>query len=129
MTIAQLLESVLGKACCMEGTFGDGTPFTSNSTDIAESICKRLKENGFERHGNECLINGMTGEMIDAQVFCAPVFYQRLKHMVSDKLHSRSQGHVTTLTRQPLNRSNFIISLYYFKKKKIDIYIFVYQKY
>jgi DNA-directed RNA polymerase beta subunit len=97
MTIAQLLESVLGKACCMEGTFGDGTPFTSNSTDIAESICKRLKENGFERHGNECLINGMTGEMIDAQVFCAPVFYQRLKHMVSDKLHSRSQGHVTTL--------------------------------
>ena len=70
MTIAQLLETVLGKACCMEGTFGDGTPFTSNSTNIAEQICDRLKVHGFERHGNESLINGMTGEMIDAQVYC-----------------------------------------------------------
>lgn len=70
MTIAQLLETVLGKACCMEGTFGDGTPFTSNSTNVGEQICDRLKDHGFERHGNECLINGMTGEMIDAQVFC-----------------------------------------------------------
>ena len=85
--IAQLLETVLGKACCMEGTFGDGTPFTSNSTNIAEQICDRLKVQGFERHGNEYLINGMTGEIIDAKVLIGPVHYQRLKHMVSDKLH------------------------------------------
>ena len=83
---------MLGKACCFEGTFGDATPFSSNSVDVAESICDRLKVHGFERHGNEQLINGMTGEMIDAQVFQGPVYYQRLKHMVSDKLHSRSQG-------------------------------------
>ena len=102
MTISQLLETVLGKACCFEGTFGDATPFSSNSTDVAESICNRLKVHGFERYGNEQLTNGMTGEIIDAQVFFGPVYYQRLKHMVSDKMHSRSQGHVTTLTRQPL---------------------------
>jgi hypothetical protein len=70
MTISQLLETVLGKACSFEGTFGDATPFSSNSVDVAESICDRLQVHGFERHGNEQLINGMTGEMIDAQVFC-----------------------------------------------------------
>lgn len=102
MTISQLLETVLGKTCCFEGTFGDATPFSSNSTNVAESICNRLQKYGFERHGNEILINGMTGEPIDAQIFIGPCFYQRLKHMVSDKIHSRCQGPVTTLHRQPL---------------------------
>jgi intein/homing endonuclease len=102
MTISQILETVLGKACCMEGTFGDATPFSSNSTNIAEQICERLKYHGFQRQGWETMYNGMTGEPLEAQIYCGPVFYQRLKHMVSDKMHSRSQGHVTSLTRQPL---------------------------
>jgi hypothetical protein len=102
MTISQILETVLGKACCMEGTFGDATPFSSNSTNIAEQICERLKYHGFQRQGWETMYNGMTGEPLEAQIFMGPVFYQRLKHMVSDKMHSRSQGHVTSLTRQPL---------------------------
>ena len=99
MTISQLLECVLGKACCFEGTFGDATAFTSNSHNIAESICDRLKVFGFEKHGNEEMINGMTGEPLEAQVFIGPTYYQRLKHMVSDKMHSRAQGQVTNLTR------------------------------
>jgi len=102
MTISQLLENVLGKSCALEGKFGDATPFSSNSTSIAEEICERLHKNGYQRTGYERMINGFTGEMIDANIFIGPVTYQRLKHMVSDKLHSRSQGHVTTLTRQPL---------------------------
>ena len=146
MTISQLLETVLGKSCCIEGTFGDATPFTSNSTNIAEQICDRLQKNGYERHGWERMINGMTGEMIEAQILIGPCFYQRLKHMVSDKvslslnnhlcifiitlylfflflqMHSRSQGLVTSLTRQPLKSGNFIISVYNFSiKLKIDI--------
>lgn len=122
MTISQLLETVLGKSCCIEGTFGDATPFTSNSTNIAEQICDRLQKNGYERHGWERMMNGMTGEMIEAQILIGPCFYQRLKHMVSDKMHSRSQGLVTSLTRQPLKSGNFIISVYNFSiKLKIDI--------
>ncbi len=112
MTISQLLETVLGKSCCFDGKLGDSTPFSSNSVDVAETICNGLQKHGYERHGNEMLINGMTGEMIDSQVLIGPVTYQRLKHMVSDKLHSRSQGHVTTLTRQPLKSTyNLIIIL------------------
>jgi len=102
MTVSQLLETVLGKACCMEGSYGDATAFSSNSDNIAEHICDRLEKNGFERTGWEMLYNGMTGLPIKAKIFIGPVFYQRLKHMVSDKIHSRSHGHVTTLTRQPL---------------------------
>jgi DNA-directed RNA polymerase II subunit RPB2 len=86
----------------MEGTFGDATPFTSNSVDIAEQLCERLEKNGYNRYGWETLYSGFTGEPITAQIYMGPTLYQRLKHMVSDKIHSRSQGHVTTLTRQPL---------------------------
>jgi DNA-directed RNA polymerase II subunit RPB2 len=97
MTINVLLETVLGKSCAVEGTFGDATPFTSNSVDISDKLCDRLQKNGFNKNGWEELINGFTGEPIKARVFVGPTFYQRLKHMVHAKIHSRSQGHVTTL--------------------------------
>ena len=102
MTINVLLESILGKSCLAEGTFGDATAFTSNSIDVAETLCNRLEKNGFERHGWEQLYSGLTGEPITAKIFMAPTYYCRLKHLVGDKIHSRAQGHVTTLTRQPL---------------------------
>ena len=70
MTINVLLETLLGKSCLLEGTFGDATPFTSNSTNIAEKLCDRLQNNGYERHGWEELINGFTGEPIKAKIFC-----------------------------------------------------------
>ena len=81
MTISQLLETVLGKSCCIEGKFGDATPFTSNSTNVAEQICDRLQNNGYERHGWEQMMNGMTGEMIEAQIFC---FEKGTKVMMGD---------------------------------------------
>jgi|UniRef100_A0A6C0J1Q7 DNA-directed RNA polymerase II subunit RPB2 len=107
MTINQLMESVLGKSCAIEGTFGDSTPFTESSVpneegkSIAEQICERLGMNGYQGNGNETLYNGMTGEPM-GEFFIGPVYYQRLKHLVSDKIHARDTGPVTTLTRQPL---------------------------
>lgn len=101
MTINQLLECVLGKSCAIEGKFGDASPFGSNSIDIAEHLCDRLGMNQYERTGKEMLYSGFTGEPI-GEVFIGPVYYQRLKHLVSDKMHSRATGPITTLTRQPL---------------------------
>ena len=101
MTINQLMESVLGKSCVMEGVFGDATPFTSSSVNIAEELCDRLEMNKFERTGMEMLYNGMTGEPM-GMVFIGPVYYQRLKHLVSDKIHARAKGPNATLTRQPM---------------------------
>jgi DNA-directed RNA polymerase II subunit RPB2 len=104
MTINQLMETVLGKASALDGKYGDATPFGAKSdpATIGEDICTRLKSCGFEKHGYETMYSGFSGEPLDAQIFIGPVMYQRLKHMVSEKIHSRNSGHVTTLTRQPL---------------------------
>ena len=98
MTIGQLKETLLGKVCLELGLFGDGTSF--GKFDIKD-ICKLLQENNFEKHGNELLMNGMTGEQLESDIFIGPAFYQRLKHMVIDKQHSRGQGPMVNLTRQP----------------------------
>jgi DNA-directed RNA polymerase II subunit RPB2 len=98
MTIGQLKETVLGKVLIELGLFGDGTSF--GQFDVKD-ICKELINLGYEAHGNELLYNGLTGEQFECSVFMGPVFYQRLKHMVNDKAHSRSIGPMVNLTRQP----------------------------
>ena len=98
MTVNQLIECALGKICLVEGKIGDCTAFTSQN--IAEQISERLKELGHDDCSEE-LFNGFTGEKMDAKIFMGPTYYQRLKHMVSDKVHARAKGMVTTLTRQP----------------------------
>jgi DNA-directed RNA polymerase II subunit RPB2 len=98
MTIAQLKETLLGKVLIELGLFGDGTSF--GNMDI-RTISKELQKLGYESYGNEILYNGLTGEQLETSVFIGPVFYQRLKHMVSDKQHSRSIGPMVNLTRQP----------------------------
>ena len=98
MTIGQLKETVLGKTLLSLGLFGDGTSFGDFEV---KDICKELLKVGYEAHGNELLHNGLTGEQVECSVFMGPVFYQRLKHMVNDKTHSRSIGPMVNLTRQP----------------------------
>lgn len=98
MTIAQLKETLLGKVLIQMGLFGDGTSF--GKFDIKD-IANELQKLGYESKGNELMYNGLTGEQIDTSIFIGPVFYQRLKHMVSDKMHSRSIGPMVNLTRQP----------------------------
>ena len=90
MTIAQLMECLMGKACCAIGTYGDATPFTELSV---EDIAKELEAQGLERYGNEIMYNSRTGEQINTAIFCGPTYYQRLKHMVSDKCHCLTPGH------------------------------------
>lgn len=98
MTIAQLKETLLGKVLLELGMFGDGTSFGGLSID---TICDELRNIGYHSQGNEMLYNGLTGEQLETDVFIGPVFYQRLKHMVADKQHSRSIGPMVNLTRQP----------------------------
>jgi DNA-directed RNA polymerase II subunit RPB2 len=98
MTIAQLKETLLGKLLLEIGLYGDGTSF--GNLEINE-ICKELQKIGYESNGNELLYNGLTGEQMETKIFMGPAFYQRLKHMVNDKQHSRSIGPMVNLTRQP----------------------------
>ena len=98
MTIGQLKETILGKVLIELGMFGDGTSF--GELDV-KTIAEELQKVGYESYGNEVMYNGLTGEQFETNVFIGPVFYQRLKHMVNDKQHSRSIGPMVNLTRQP----------------------------
>jgi DNA-directed RNA polymerase II subunit RPB2 len=99
MTIGQLMECLMGKLCAIHGQQGDATPFRGTSI---EEISDRLEAYGYDRLGGETLYNGMTGEALPGKIFIGPTYYQRLKHMVLDKQHSRSRGPVQILTRQPV---------------------------
>ena len=98
MTIGHLKETLLGKTLLALGLFGDGTSFGDFHID---DISKELLNVGYESNGNELMYNGLTGEQFEVSTFLGPVFYQRLKHMVNDKSHSRSIGPMVNLTRQP----------------------------
>ena len=98
MTMSQLKETLLGKVLVQLGLFGDGTSFGELNIN---TISEKLSELGYEGHGNEIMYNGTTGEQFQCSTFIGPVFYQRLKHMVNDKKHSRSIGPMVNLTRQP----------------------------
>lgn len=98
MTIGQLKETLLGKVLIELGLFGDGTSFNDLSI---ENISEELLNLGYESYGNELMYDGLTGVQIESDIFMGPAFYQRLKHMVNDKQHSRSIGPMVNLTRQP----------------------------
>ena len=99
MTIAHLMETLMGRVCSEIGAVGDGSPFTDVSVD---GLTRILRDNlKLEPHANEVLYCGTTGKQMPTSIFMGPIFYQRLKHMVDDKIHSRSSGPLVMLTRQP----------------------------
>jgi len=98
MTIGHLVEQLTGKVGALVGCQGDATPFTRVTV---KDISGRLHDMGWQRYGTERVYNGHTGRTLTNKIFVGPVYYQRLKHMVSDKVQSRSRGPLQTLVRQP----------------------------
>ena len=150
MTLSQLIECLYSKVGSLDGTFGDSTAFTEQSINPVEDIAKKLQSFGFQRYGNERMYNGFTGEMIDSDIFIGPTYYQRLKHLVADKIHCLTPDHdvltisgwkkildvtledkVATLNKNgeleydnPLNIMNYPDyegSMYYIKNQSIDL--------
>uniref|UniRef100_A0A6C0AX87 DNA-directed RNA polymerase n=1 Tax=viral metagenome TaxID=1070528 RepID=A0A6C0AX87_9ZZZZ len=99
MTIGQLVETIMGKACTGYGVFGDCTAFLNKGSKY-NIFGKLLTKLGFHSSGNELLYNGQTGEQMDSAIFIGPTYYMRLKHMVKDKINYRAHGPRTVLTRQ-----------------------------
>ncbi|XP_058949568.1 DNA-directed RNA polymerase III subunit RPC2 [Pocillopora verrucosa] len=98
MTVGKLIELMAGKAGVLEGHFGYGTAFGG---DKVEDVCGALVDHGFNYSGKEFVTSGITGEPLTAYIFFGPVYYQKLKHMVLDKMHARAKGPRAVLTRQP----------------------------
>ena len=99
MTIGQLVETLVGKACSLYGAFGDCTAFL-NTGPKEKQYGKLLVNEGFHSSGTQILYNGMTGEQIQSDIYIGPTYYMRLKHMVKDKINYRARGPRTLLTRQ-----------------------------
>ena len=97
MTIGQFLESIAGKIAAVTGKVVDGTPFT-NAKEGLRNLLLRL---GFQHSGREVLYDGLTGRKYEADIFFGVAYYQKLHHMVVDKIHVRARGQVQMLTRQP----------------------------
>ena len=94
MTVGQLLECVLGKAACFMGTTIDATPFNnSDYTEIYDTLEKTYR---FDRTGNEIMYSGFYGTQLACEIFMGPTYYQRLKHMVADKMNYRKVDFATT---------------------------------
>ncbi|MDE1761878.1 MAG: DNA-directed RNA polymerase subunit B [Candidatus Micrarchaeota archaeon] len=101
LTFGHLLEEIAGKAGALSGKKIDGTAFAEKGSSRIEEYGKTLEENGFDKFGDETLYDGITGRRFKAKIFNGIVYYNRLYHMVSNKLQVRSRGPVQILTHQP----------------------------
>ncbi|CAN6287845.1 unnamed protein product [Urochloa humidicola] len=111
MTIAMLLESMAAKAGSLHGKFIDATPFASSVKEgkdpskpdsIVDELGPMLASYGFNYHGTEILYSGFFGTEMECEIFIGPVYYQRLRHMVSDKFQVRTTGRIDQITKQPI---------------------------
>jgi DNA-directed RNA polymerase subunit B len=98
MTVGMFLESVTGKAAALRGTKMDGSAFVGEKLEDVKGV---LESAGFKYSGKELMYDGRTGKAFPAEVFIGVVYYQKLHHMVADKIHARARGQVQMLTKQP----------------------------
>eukprot|EP00879_Flechtneria_rotunda_P025269 GHRR01026842.1.p1 GENE.GHRR01026842.1~~GHRR01026842.1.p1 ORF type:complete len:252 (+),score=83.60 GHRR01026842.1:101-757(+) len=113
MTIGMLVESLAAKAGALTGNFIDASPFQNCKTPArghklqerinpVEEFGQQLEAAGFAKYGQETMISGVTGDEMPCDIYIGLVYYQRLRHMVSDKFQVRSLGPINQLTHQPI---------------------------
>ncbi|GBG30912.1 DNA-directed RNA polymerase subunit beta [Hondaea fermentalgiana] len=106
MTIGMLIESMAGKAGALHGVYQDATPFAMQGDEEGKTAIDyfgaQLARAGYNYYGSEPLYSGTQGTEMQADIYIGLVYYQRLRHMVSDKSQVRALGPIDPVTRQPV---------------------------
>jgi len=109
MTIGMLIESMAGKKGALEGKYQTTSPFQNYENDnVVDYFGQKLKDAGYNYYGNEVMYSGIYGTPLKCDIYIGVVYYQRLRHMVSDKYQARSTGPVDILTQQPVKGTNLL---------------------
>lgn len=98
MTVGMMMESICGKSAALRGRRFDGSAFVGEKMDEVKEV---MDAHGFKYSGKEMMYDGRTGKAFPVEVFVGVVYYQKLHHMVADKIHARARGQVQMLTKQP----------------------------
>ncbi|CAL5350659.1 unnamed protein product [Camellia sinensis] len=103
MTVGKMIELLGSKAGVSSGKFHYGSAFgePSGHADRVEAISETLVKHGFSYSGKDFIYSGITGLPLQTYIFMGPIYYQKLKHMVLDKMHARGSGPRVMITRQP----------------------------
>jgi DNA-directed RNA polymerase I subunit RPA2 len=103
MTIGMMVEAMAGKSACLHGICHDATPFTfSEDQPAVKYFAELLVKAGYNYYGNERVYSGVNGQELEADIFVGNIYYQRLRHMVSDKYQVRTTGPIDAVTHQPV---------------------------
>ena len=104
MTIGMLIESLAGKSGTAHGEFQTVDAFEKypSEGDVVKYFGEELVKAGYNYYGTEELYSGIFGTQLKADIYMGVVYYQRLRHMVSDKSQARSTGPIDVLTHQPV---------------------------
>ena len=98
MTIGMFVELIGGKAAAVRGSKFDASAFVGEKVG---NVRAALEAAGYSYTGRQTMYDGRTGLPFKCETFVGVVFYQRLQHMATDKLHGRSRGPKQMLTGQP----------------------------
>ena len=98
MTVGMMMESITGKAAAIRGRKVDASAFVGEKMEDVKDV---MEDAGFKYSGKEIMYDGRTGKQFPVEVFLGVVYYQKLHHMVADKIHARARGQVQMLTKQP----------------------------
>ena len=98
MTVGMMMESITGKAAAIRGKKVDASAFVGEKMEDVKDV---MEDAGFKYSGKEIMYDGRTGKQFPVEVFLGVVYYQKLHHMVADKIHARARGQVQMLTKQP----------------------------
>lgn len=108
MTAGQFIEAVTALVTCLTGRFFDATPLQSELGRglpryhfIQDVLCEALRRHGIQPLANVAMMSGATGELLDNNIFVAPVYYKRLLHLIDNKWHARARGPINSTTHQP----------------------------